>query len=218
MSMPLAHYLKDFSAPSGTPSGVIGGDFASLDDAGFNTDFPRMSEPEPEPIDLEAERREAYAQGHEAATTELGERHAAELLALRAAHEEAMAALEARLMGETAKRLAEGLERTTAELALAISEHAAEALSPFLSQEVAAKAVADLADLLRTAIADGEAGTVTVKGPRALFDLLLTHLPEQQGRLRHVEDQDLDLSADLNGTVLVTRISAFAASLKKVLG
>ncbi|MBW8283174.1 MAG: GTPase [Rhizobium sp.] len=218
MSMPLAHYLKDFSAPSGTPSGVIGGDFASLDDAGFDTGFSGISEPEPEPIDLEAERREAYAQGHEAATAELGERHAAELQALRTAHDEAMAALEARLMGEAARRLAEGLERTTAEIALAISEHAAEALSPFLSREVAAKAVADLAELLRSAIVDGEAGTITVKGPRALFELLLAHLPEQQGRLRHVEDEDLDLSVEIEGTVLVTRISAFAASLKKVLG
>lgn len=218
MSMPLAHYLKDFSAPSGTPSGVLGGDFASLDDSGFDMGLSGISEPGPEPIDVEAERREAYAQGHEAATAELGETHAAELLALRTAHDEEMAALEARLMGETAKRLAGGLDRTMAEIALAISEHAAEALSPFLSQELAAKAVADLAALLRAAIADGEAGTVTVKGPRALFDLLLTHLPEQQGRLRHVEDQDLDLSAEIDGTVLVTRISAFAASLKKVLG
>lgn len=216
MSMPLAHYLKDFSAPSGTPSGVIGNDFASLDDTGFDSEF--SATPEPEPIDLEAERREAYAQGHEAATAELGARHAAELLALRAAHDEALAALEARLMGETARRLAEALERTSADIALAVSEHAAEALSPFLSQEVAAKAVADLAALLRAAITDGEAGTITLKGPRALFDLLLAHLPEAQAGLRHVEDDDLDLSAEIEGTVLVTRISAFAASLKKVLG
>lgn len=216
MSMPLAHYLKDFSVPAGAPSGAIGGDFVSLDDTGFDTDFPSM--PEPEPIDVEAERREAYAAGHDAATGELSARHAAERAAMQAAHDEAMAALEARLMGETASRLAESLDRVAAEIALAVSERAAEAFGPFLSQEVVARAVADLADLLKAAISDGEAGTITLKGPRALFDQLLAHMPEAVERLRHIEDEDLDLSAELDGTVLVTRISAFAASLKKVLG
>ncbi|MBW8300475.1 MAG: hypothetical protein K0M60_12805 [Hydrogenophaga sp.] len=216
MSMPLAHYLKDFSAPASAPSSAIGGDFSAVDDVSFDSDFGNL--PEAEPIDVEAERRAAYAEGYETASTELGEKRAAELAVLKAAHDEAMAALEARLMGETAKRLADGLDRVTADIALAVSERAADALAPFLSQEVAAKAVTDLADLLKTAIAEGEAGTITLKGPRALFDLLLARMPEAAGALRHVEADDLDLSAELDGTVLVTRISAFAASLKKVLG
>lgn len=216
MSMPLAHYLKDFSAPASAPSSAIGGDFSAVDDVSFDSDFGNL--PEAEPIDVEAERRAAYAEGYETASAELGEKHAAELAVLKAAHDEAMAALEARLMGETAKRLADGLDRVAAEIALAVSERAADALAPFLSQEVAAKAVTDLADLLKTAIAEGDAGTITLKGPRVLFDLLLARMPEAAGVLRHVEADDLDLSAELDGTVLVTRISAFAASLKKVLG
>ncbi len=216
MSMPLSHYLKDFSVPASAPSGTIGGDFSALDDVSFDSDFGSV--PEPEPVDIEAERRAAYAEGHETASAELGEKHAAELAALRAAHDEAMATLEARLMGETARRLAEGLDRVAAEIAIAVSARAADALGPFLSEEVAAKAVTDLANLLKTAIAEGEAGTITLKGPRALFDLLLARMPEAAGALRHVEVEDLDLSAELDGTVLVTRISAFAASLKKVLG
>lgn len=216
MSMPLAHYLKDFSAPASAPSSAIGGDFSAVDDVSFDSDFGNL--PEAEPIDVEAERRAAYAEGYETASAELGDRHAAERAALKVAHDEAMAALEARLMGETARRLADGLDRVAADIALAVSERAADALAPFLSQEVAAKAVTDLADLLKTAITEGEAGTITLKGPRALFDLLLARMPEATGVLRHVEADDLDLSAELDGTVLVTRISAFAASLKKVLG
>lgn len=215
MSMPLAHYLKDFSAPS-TPAGMVGGDFAAADDLAFDADFGGL--PEPEPVDIEAERRAAYAEGHEAATAELSEKHAAELAQLTAAHQEAMAVLEARLMGETAQRLADGLDRVASEIALAVSEHAAEALAPFLSEEVAAKAVGDLAALLKSAIADGEAGIITIKGPRALFDRLAACMPEAAETLRHVEVDDLDLAAEFDGTVLVTRISAFAASLKKVLG
>lgn len=215
MSMPLAHYLKDFSAPS-TPAGMVGGDFAAADDLAFDADFGGL--PEPEPVDIEAERRAAYAEGHEAATAELSEKHAAELAQLMAAHQEAMAVLEARLMGETAQRLADGLDRVASEIALAVSGHAAEALAPFLSEEVAAKAVGDLAALLKSAIADGEAGIITIKGPRALFDRLAACMPEAAETLRHVEVDDLDLAAEFDGTVLVTRISAFAASLKKVLG
>jgi len=78
--------------------------------------------------------------------------------------------------------------------------------------------VSDLADLLRTAILSGEAGTVTVKGPSSLFDALVGNMPEVAGSLRHVEADDLDLSVDIGETVLVTRISAWTASLKKVLG
>ena len=49
MSMPLAHYLKDFSAPS-TPAGVVGGDFGVADDLSFDSDFGGL--PEPEPVDV----------------------------------------------------------------------------------------------------------------------------------------------------------------------
>ncbi|GEO85247.1 MULTISPECIES: GTPase [Alphaproteobacteria] len=216
MSMPLAHYLKDFSAPASAPAGVIGSDFSMPAESSFDLDFPAI--PEAEPVDLEAERRAAYAEGHEAATAELSQKHASELAALEAAHAEAMAALEARVMGEAASRLAAGLERAVAEMAFAVSEHAATAIAPFLSQAVAEKAVADLADLLTAAVADGQGATITLKGPRVLFDLLVARMPEMAEGLRHVEDEDLDLSADVEGTVLVTRISAFAASLKKVLG
>ncbi|MHA7969749.1 GTPase [Rhizobium sp. CAU 1783] len=218
MSMPLAHYLKDFSAqvPSSPAPDLVGSDFGAPDLGSFDLDFPAA--PEPEPVDVEAVRREAYAEGFEAATRELTEKFAAERLASDAANDEAISQLQTRLAEDSARLVADGLKKLSSDLALSVSEQAVAALVPFLETEVANKASADLADLLKAALAEGEAGTITVKGPKKLFDLLAGHMQEAAAGLRHVEAEDLDLSVDVAGTVLVTRISAFAASLKKVLG
>eukprot|EP01035_Chromulina_nebulosa_P048504 gene48504-65812_t len=40
-------------------------------------------------------------------------------------------------------------------------------------------------------------------------------MPEHTDALRQIEADDLDLQAEINDTVLVTRVSAFAASMKK---
>jgi len=49
MSMPLAHYLKDFSAPS-TPAGVVGRHFPVADDPAFDIDFGATPEATPSNI------------------------------------------------------------------------------------------------------------------------------------------------------------------------
>src|SRR5262245_27273121 len=64
MSPTLSRYLKDFSAQVPPPPSAI-------PDISFE-EMPAFPEVPPEPpVDVEAERREAYAQGHEAATQEL---------------------------------------------------------------------------------------------------------------------------------------------------
>jgi len=58
---------------------------------------------------------------------------------------------------------------------------------------------------------------VTVKGPARLFDVLKGTLGEKAGLLRHLETGDVDLTVEFGDAVLVTRMSAWATSLKKVL-
>ena len=214
MSMPLARYLKDFSttvAPPAPPAPAF--DMPSVDE--FDMDFPAL--PEPEAVDVEAIKREAYAEGHEAGEKAAAERFEVDRQAMEIAHAQALAERDQKLRDEFADLLATKLPDVIERLSLAVSEQAAIALAPVIGEALAEKAVKDLADLLKAAIAAGEAGTIEVKGPRLLFEKLQSEMPEQTGFLRHVEDPDLDLSAEFGDAALVTRISAFTASLKKVL-
>lgn len=216
MSMPLAHYLKDFSKPANGPSGISGADFTSSDPDPFDLDFAVANAPEP--VDLESERRAAYAEGYETAERTLLEKFETERQSLVEAHARELDDLRQKFEAEATQAIAGGMQKLALEIAYAVSDQTAAAIAPLISEQIAAKAVSDLADLLRTAILSGEAATVTVKGPRGLFDVLVGNMPEVAGSLRHVEADDLDLSVDIGETVLVTRISAWTASLKKVLG
>ena len=214
MSMNLAHYLKDFSAPQPAATVTHAMDFAEADL--LDTEFPALSQPDP--VDVEAERREAYAEGHEAATRELQSQFQAEHQAQAAAHAEAIAELREKHRAEIAQTLSDGLRTISAEIAIAVSEQAAIAMAPLFSEEVAGKAIKELATMMQAAILEGNAGAIVVTGHADLFERLKAELPESEGLLRFVEADDLDLSVDIGETVLVTRISAWTASLRKVLG
>ncbi|MHB0954533.1 MAG: GTPase, partial [Allorhizobium sp.] len=206
----------DFSKPANGPAGIGGADFASSDPEPFDLDFAVANAPEP--VDLESERRAAYAEGYEAAERALQEKFETERQSLVEAHARELDDLRQKFEAEAMQTIAGGMQKLASEIAYAVSDQTAVAIAPLLSEQIAAKAVSDLADLLRTAILSGEAATVTVQGPRGLFDALVGNMPEVAGSLRHVEAEDLDLSVDIGETVLVTRISAWTASLKKVLG
>lgn len=216
MSMPLARYLKDFSVPQTAT--------VAMDDAGFGApgmdfddgDFLALNAPDP--VDLDAERREAYAEGHEAAERELREQYETERHALEAKHRDEIIALQQAHDAASGRLVADCLRVIAAEIAVSVGNQAVAALAPLVSKDIAENAVKDLARLIEDAILAGEAGVITVKGRRDLFEILKAELPECAERLGHVEADDLDLTVDIGDTVLVTRISAFAASLKKVLG
>ncbi|PYB77513.1 GTPase [Rhizobium wuzhouense] len=215
MSMPLARYLKDFSTPSAPPQPVETAFGGGMDD--FEMDFPALPEPEPEPVDLEALRRAAYAEGHEAGEQAAVERLEAERQALEAAHADALAEIEQRLRDEFAAAIAEQLPEVVKRLSISVSEQVAHALAPVIEEGIVERAVDELAEQLEAAISSGEAGTIQVRGPRDLFEKLLSEMPDHAEMLHHVDGTDLDLTAEFGDTALVTRISAFSASLKKVL-
>lgn len=209
MTAALARYLKDFSEPA-APEPVM--EMAAFDDDVFINALP-----EPEPIDPEAVRREAYAEGYEAATQELQAQHATEMEAAVAAHRDELEALRHAYEVQAATLIATRINEISFSVSETISEQTAEILAPILSEALAANAVRAMAEMVRKAIMDGAAGAIVVRGPAPLFDILKTELGEDAALLRHVETPDLDLTAEVAGTVLVTRISAWAASLKKVL-
>ena len=159
MSMPLARYLKDFStsvAPPAPPAPAF--DMPSVD--AFDMDFPAL--PEPEAVDVEAIKREAYAEGHEAGEKAAAERFEVDRQAMEIAHAQALAERDQKLRDEFADLLATKLPDVIERLSLAVSEQAAIALAPAIGEALAEKAVKDLADLLKAAITAGEIGRAHV--------------------------------------------------------
>lgn len=214
MSASIARYLKDFGEPQPapvllTPQFDIGG-------MADEFDFPAVVE-EPA-IDLEAERAQAHAEGFEAARAEAEEKWTAEKQALEAAHAAALLELRERSEIQAAEKIEAGLNAIAGKLAAAVGEQTAAALVPFLEASLVDKAVEELAVLVRKAMFDGDIGTIAVSGPGEMFGKLKAALGADAPVLRHVEADDLDLSVDIDGSVLVTRLSAWAASLRKVLG
>jgi hypothetical protein len=208
MSLTLSRYLKDFGAEPPP---------AALPEISFeeSTAFPEI--PMEPPVDIEAERREAYAQGHEAATQELSQKHEVELKSIIDAHREATEALRAHYEELAAQSIAVGMMQIATMLGQAVSAETAGVLAPVMTEALTAKAVGDLAELVTAAILDGAAGPITVSGPRHLFEVLQARLGENGSSLRFIEAQDVDLTVSIGESVLVTRMSAWAGSLREIL-
>ncbi|MBX4865695.1 hypothetical protein HJA87_06765 [Rhizobium bangladeshense] len=208
MSISLSRYLKDFGEPKSSAPIIDIDDFAG--DA-----FPEApSEPA---VDVEAERREAYAEGHAAATADLTEKYENEARALAEGHARELEELKLRYEVEAAAVIASRVRDMAEEVAQLVSAGAAMVIAPVMTEALAAKAAESLAALLRDAILEGAAGPIVVRGPTSLFDILKTELGDHVAAVRHIEADDIDLSVEIGESVVVTRMSAWAASLKKVL-
>jgi Ser-tRNA(Ala) deacylase AlaX len=208
MSITLSRYLKDFGEPESSAP------ILDMDDFGGDV-FP---EPASEPaIDVEAERREAYAEGHAAATVELTEKYEREARTLAEVHARELKELKLRYEVEAAAVIASRIRDIAEEIAQLVSAGAAVAIAPVMTEALAAKAAESLAALLRDAILEGAAGAIVVRGPTRLFDIVKAELGEHAGAVRHIETDDIDLAVEIGESVIVTRMSAWAASLKKVL-
>lgn len=210
MSASIARYLKDFGSP---PPALVEQeqDFFAPDMSDF------ASEPEAPPVDIDAERADAHAKGREEAGEELRLQWEEERRALVEAHAAELAALKASLETELAEKIATQLQDYATAVARAVSDQAAAALAPVMDEAVVAKAVADLSDLLRAAMLDGEVGSVTVSGPLPMFEQLKEKMGEEAAVLKHVETSDPDLTIELGDASIVSRMSAWSASLRKVL-
>ncbi|MCK8780128.1 hypothetical protein M0654_09045 [Rhizobium sp. NTR19] len=212
MSAMLARYLRDFSEPEAPPPDMMGAAF----DHGTDDDL-HFEVPAAPLVDLEAERAEAHQQGYQEASETLRREFEEERQALVAAHAAELAGLREQYENQAAATIASRLEEIAAVTAQAVSDQTAAILAPLVDEALAAQAVGEMAALIRAAILDGDAGVLTVRGPVHLFEKLQEALGAENTALRHIEAPDLDISVDIGETALVTRISAWSASLKKVM-
>ena len=218
MSAHLARYLKDFGTPARMPQPPVfqPPSFAQDESALAGDAF---SPPPALPVvDLEAERAFAFAEGKAEAEAALAARYEAEMAALKDAHKAELDTLKTRYERQYANALADRFARWTDEVSERVSAQAAQVLAPLMSQVLTKGAVADLARMIGEGLKDGDGVTITVKGPLNLFEELKSHFGDPLPVFRHVEVQDVDLTVEFGDAVLVTRMSAWADTVRKVLG
>jgi len=215
MSASIARYLKDFGDTQ--PAGLAFGD--PLADAEQVSGFDDLAAGFDEfaTVDVESEKQAAYARGHDDATREITEKMQAEQEELLAAHKAELEDLRSVYLEETAvflsRRLRDGIDAIAANL----SEQTANILAPLLTEKLSVKAVSALADVARSSMPDGEAVTIVVKGPKDLFEKLKTQPGFEEETMKFTETTDIDLTVELGESVFVTRMSAWASSLRKVM-
>ncbi len=167
----------------------------------------------PETVDLEALRGEAFEEGRAAAAEHLRAEHEQALSDLAARHAEEVSALERRYQKETAASIDRRFEAMRAEIGGEIGRQVAEVLAPLVERHIRERMVQRFSEAVAEALADRGVTRATIHGPAYLFGFLASLPALAPVELRHVETPDVDLSTEIDGSILTTRLAALAESL-----
>lgn len=213
MNAMLTKYLKDFSVPQ--PSVPVGNDFLStLPGAPVpNLDF--AAEPK---IDIEAERREAHQEGYDEAAAYFQAKHEEDLELMKGAHALQLQGLADAHESETIWMIHTRFHEMTQMISQTLAEQAFQVLLPVMQEQVARKAIDELAELVRQALAESAVTTVVVRGPERLYARLKPLLDIDGIESRFVENTSADISVEINDMVLLTRLANWAQALSEVTG
>ncbi len=215
MNAMLTKYLKDFSAPQ--PASPVGNDILHSLAGAPLADMHFPAEPEPQ-VDIEAERREAHDEGYREAAAFCANQHAEEIETLKQAHDFQLQGLADAHESETIWMIHTRFHEMTQALSQSIAEQTLQVLLPVFEEEVCRRAIAQLADLVREALSESSVSTVVMRGPERLY-LRLKPLLEMDGmQIRFIESTSIDISVEVNDTVLVTRLANWAQALSEVTG
>jgi hypothetical protein len=169
--------------------------------------------PPPPPPDLDAIAAAAREEGRR--DGEARARQAAQA-AVEAERDAAAAALaEARRLWVEAESaaLVEALTAQIRALETRLAESLTRVLQPFLIEALRREAIDALHATLATLVADDASGTLALTGPADLAEALARRLDLPPGRLVVSTDGGPDLRVRMNGTVVETRLQAWAECL-----
>lgn len=215
MNAMIAKYLKDFSMPA--PAEAAGGDILeSLAGSSFgDLDFGAS---EPPAIDIEEERQASYSLGFRAATQEAEIRHEEELTAITQAHASDLEQMAAVHEDEVVAMIHRRFQEMTQTLSQSLAEQTLQVLLPVFDEELCRRAVATLAASVHEALQEAGTSAVVVRGPINLYERLKPMFDADGVESRLIETNSIDISVEINETVLVTRLAAWAQSLAEVTG
>lgn len=175
-------------------------------------------EPEEAKPDVDAIIGAAVALAERELTDKLEALHEARLQAERDAHAEELEALRAKQGEELGARLAEAMRELEGKIVAVSSEATARVLAHLLSDQVAARAIDELARTIRGAVAEVDAVRIRVRGPQSLFLPLAEAMGELAKHLEFSESAGTDLTVTIDETLFETRLGDWSAALAEVIG
>jgi hypothetical protein len=184
---------------------------------GSTVDRPPEKPDDPKP-DIEALLAEERARTEEAVSERLAAAHEAELSAERESHAGAIAEINRRHGDEAGARIDAGLREIEARVTETVTGTVARILGPIVSGEVLKRSVEELAGAIAEAMEDADAVTIRVSGPQSLFSALSAKMGEKSKHLRHRETDGIDLTVDVNGSLMETRLTEWRAIANEALG
>jgi hypothetical protein len=168
-------------------------------------------------IDIEALLAEERARAEQAAGERFGAEKEAALSAERERHRAEIAEISRRHGEESGARLEAGLREMEARVTGTVSDAVARILGPIVSDDVLKRGIGDLARAIGEALEDPDAVAIRVSGPLSLFSALASKMGEKSKYLRHRETDGVDLTVEVNGGLLETRLGEWQASLREAL-
>ena len=197
MSFAFAQHLEDFGQPKGLAP-------VSMFDTSPSNEVMVENEPE---IDVEAIKSNAYQDGYNAAMLELEAKHKAAEAAIRSAHSQELAELEARLGDNMAQKIAQTAKQQLDANCDTITQNVAQILSQFAAQELVELSVQQLKELICGAFCDDEAADIRVQGPQALIDKLQEAMGEDFAKIEVHASENTELSLEIDQALMVTRLN-----------
>ncbi|WP_320195536.1 hypothetical protein RMR10_001890 [Agrobacterium rosae] len=205
MSGALAKYLKDFSQfvpPPEAPS--------VFEPETSVSSFESAWLPEPEiAIDLDEEKRKAFAEGEEAGKREQILGQEAELEALRALHSKELEAMQTRYEDEIATHLATSVISMKQAIAGNVEAACFRLFALVMERELAKTTAADISAEITREIEGGYAGTIKITGPEHLLSKIRDDLGPVDNQVDYDESDDIDIRVQLDSSVLMTRLAEF---------
>lgn len=110
-------------------------------------------------------------------------------------------------MRQFGEKAAAGVMQSLKAIREELARDTAAAIMPFLSKAMKARAVESLSEAMAETVDVMGAAEVVVTGPQDMIDALKEHLPRTWKVRERVSEDDVELSAQIDSTVLTTRIA-----------
>ena len=208
MSGALAKYLKDFGEPAAAatpaPSSSAFDFEAPVSD--FQSDW--AAEPE-DAVDLDEEKRKAFAEGQEAAGQEQRQIHEEEIEALRASHADELEAMRKKYEDEIATHLATSVTAMKQAIAANVESACLRLFSAVMERDLAQAAATGISGEITREIEGGFAGTIKITGPERLLSRIRETLGDVDNQVDYDVSDDIDIKVQMDNSILMTRLSEF---------
>jgi hypothetical protein len=176
----------------------------------------------PPPPDFDApeyqERlREEVERAETALEARLAEEHQAAFEAERQGHAEQVARLIATIGADAGSTIAEKFAEMENRIGELVTAATARILGGLLSEDVERRSLEELARIVRDAVGDRDAVRVQVRGPQSMFEALSAAVADRAKNLDFTEASGFDLSVEIDGNIIETRLSEWSAAISGIL-